>query len=91
MSIDWTKPICTTHETPFIAMYLGRCPVHSSRRRAMFVCPSTVAMGPQNFKPGTFRYDDEGRTRGDGAPSENDLINYDPSDGVRRIGLPKER
>lgn len=87
--IDWTKPVCTSHETPHIGDILPDCAIHGLKRVAIF-SPSQVKDLPHSIGPNrttVFRYADDGSTRGDGEPSLNDLVNYDPDDGATRIGL----
>jgi hypothetical protein len=81
--IDWTKPVCTKHDTPRIAEVLGDCPANGKKRAAFF----PPSMGTPTNEPRTvvFRYYEDGHTRGDGRPSDNDLINYDPEDGAVRL------
>ena len=82
MSLDWNKPLCTGHTPPRIATYLDQCP-RSGRRRA------AVKNGSDDPKQFTvWRYDEDGVTRGDRAASPNDLVNFAPSDDVRRERAP---
>jgi hypothetical protein len=88
MAIDWTKPVCTKHETPHIGQVLPDCMIHG-RKRVGIYSPSALGSQPTNDESRTtvFRYDIDGTTRGDGQPSLNDLVNYDAEDGAVRLDL----
>lgn len=81
--IDWTKPVCTKHDIPHIGNVLEDCPV-TGRKRVQTASPSSLG-GP----PTTFRYDADGTTRGDGQPSDNDLVNFDHDDRIERVAAPR--
>jgi len=84
--IDWSKPVCTKHETPHIGRLLEDCDF-SGRKRVSIYSPSMLIMKGGAVHNTTFRYDADGKTRGDRKPSENDLTNFDPHDGAVRIDL----
>lgn len=82
-AIDWSIPVCTIEDQPRVGVVQSDCPVHGVKR-VMLASPSSLT-GP----PTVFRYREDGRARGDGAPSPNDLTNFDWSDQVSRIGAPQ--
>lgn len=87
MAIDWNLPLCTKRDTPHIGRALDPDPVSGRRRVAIFSPSQLGQVTNDEGKVTVFRYDEDGKTRGDGAPSDNDLVNYDPDDGAVRIDL----
>lgn len=89
MAIDWTRPLCTKHDTPFIGRVIDPCPA-SGKRRVATVSPSLLA---KHFVPAgdaattVWRCDEDGSVRGGAGESLHDFVNYDPDDGVVRIQL----
>lgn len=87
--IDWTQPVCTSHETPFIGLVMEDCPVHG-RKRVVTISP--YLLRDPHFQPSdkaattTWRLNDDGSSQSD-KPSDFDFVNYDPEDGAVRITL----
>lgn len=76
--IDWTKPLCTKHETPLIGRAMDDCRTGIKR-----VAISSVSL--PTWGPTIHRFDSKGRARQGAGPSDFDLVNYDENDGAIRI------
>lgn len=83
-NLNWTGPLCTSHDTPLIASPL---PNRADGMRRVSL-PSLSALDPSRALPTVWFYDDSGKRPRD-TGDEFNLVNFDPKDGVRRIDLQK--
>jgi len=82
--IDWAKPVCTKHDVPLIGDVGGFA---NNGRRHVTLPSMSVAEHLRHKSPTTWHYDDAGNCHLLGEPNEHDLVNFDPSDGIKRLRL----
>jgi hypothetical protein len=81
--IDWSRPVRTKHLPAMVG--IAREIGITGRRR---VALPSLSKGDKAHEHLTwFLYPDSGISRCDGQPSEYDLENYDPRDGVETLSL----